>query len=109
MQTINLLFNIFKSEEAFHDAFARIMGFPAFYGRNWNAWIDCMSYFDDPSASMSRVHVAPGEQIEFVVAGHEFSSELDESDVFRNFYVCAGFLNSRFRKDDSETRIIISN
>lgn len=26
----------------FHDAFKDVMGFPDFYGRNSNAWIDCM-------------------------------------------------------------------
>jgi len=109
MKSIDLPFGIFRSAEAFHAAFAEIMGFPAFYGRNWDAWIDCMSYLDDPDAGMSRVQVAPGEQIEFVVGGYEYSSELDESDVFRNFCVCAGFVNSRFRKSKSDTRIIVSN
>jgi len=44
----------------FHDAFAETFGFPAFYGRNMNAWNDCMSYLDDPGAGMSSVHAPPG-------------------------------------------------
>ncbi len=33
--------------ESFHSLFAEVFGFPDFYGRNMNAWIDCMSYLDD--------------------------------------------------------------
>jgi len=29
--------------ESFHDVFADTLGFPDYYGRNMNAWIDCMS------------------------------------------------------------------
>ena len=27
-----------------HDVFATTLGFPDFYGRNMNAWIDCLTY-----------------------------------------------------------------
>jgi len=109
MKSINLPFDIFKNEETFHAAFAKIMGFPDFYGSNWDAWIDCMSYIDDSEAGMSQVQVAPGEQIEFVVSGYKLSSELDESGAFHHFCVCSGFVNTRFRESKSGTRIIISN
>ena len=29
------------------------MGFPGFYDRNMNAWIDCMSYIDELGAGMN--------------------------------------------------------
>ncbi len=45
---------------SFHDVFAEAVGFPSFYGRNMNAWIDCMTSLDDPDAGMSRVHVRNG-------------------------------------------------
>ncbi|MFH2046804.1 MAG: barstar family protein [Pseudomonadota bacterium] len=109
MKTIHLPFDIFKDEETFHAAFAKVMGFPDFYGSNWDAWIDCMSYIDDSEAGMSQVQVALGAQIEFVVSGYKFSRELDESDVFHNFCICSGFVNTRFKNSKSETRIIISN
>ena len=46
--------------ESFHDVFVEAFGFPAFYGRNMNAWIDCRTYLDDPSAEMTKVHATPG-------------------------------------------------
>lgn len=45
---------------AFHDVFAETFGFPSFYGRNMDAWIDCMTYLDDPGAGMTAVSVEPG-------------------------------------------------
>src|SRR5688572_7987636 len=29
--------------KSFHNLFAEVFGFPGFYGRNMDAWIDCMS------------------------------------------------------------------
>lgn len=46
--------------ESFHGVFAEALGFSAFYGRNMDAWIDCLSYLDEPEAGMSTVHCAPG-------------------------------------------------
>jgi hypothetical protein len=44
----------------FHDVFSEALGFPRFYGRNLNAWIDCMTCLDDPEAGMSAVHAPAG-------------------------------------------------
>ena len=46
---------------AFHEVFAEALGFPAFYGRNMNAWIDCMAGADDPDTGMVRAAVQPGQ------------------------------------------------
>lgn len=44
---------------SFHFVFAKAFGFPAFYGHNMDAWIDCMRDLDDPGAGMSTVHAPP--------------------------------------------------
>ena len=36
------------------------LGLPAFYGRNMDAWIDCMTCLDDANAGMSAVHAPAG-------------------------------------------------
>jgi hypothetical protein len=46
--------------ETFHDVFSEALGLPAFYGRNMDAWIDCMTCLDDPNAGMSAVHAPAG-------------------------------------------------
>jgi hypothetical protein len=45
---------------SFHDAFRRELGFPDFYGRNMNAWIDCMTSVDAPADGMTTVTVQSG-------------------------------------------------
>ncbi len=46
--------------QSFHEVFAKAFGFPDFYGKNMNAWIDCMTYLDDPAAGMSTIHCHHG-------------------------------------------------
>ena len=46
--------------DSFHGVFAEAFGFPDFYGRNMDAWIDCLTYLDDPAAGMSAVHAPKG-------------------------------------------------
>ena len=46
--------------ESFHTEFARIFGFPEFYGRNMNAWLDCMTSLDEDDG-MRSVTIQPGE------------------------------------------------
>ena len=84
-----------------------IIGFPAFYGANWNAWIDCMSYLDDVDAGMSSVHVHAGEQL---------AIELTETtalwkrcpDVIRDLLECTAAVNERFVASDSGTRLMLT-
>ena len=48
---------------SFHRVFSQIFGFPAFYGDNMDALIDCLSYLDEPEAAMTSLHVRPGETL----------------------------------------------
>ena len=44
--------------DSFHETFAAALGFPSYYGRNMNAWVDCLTYEDD---GMTAIPVKPGE------------------------------------------------
>lgn len=81
-------------EASFHRVFADAFGFPDFHGRNWDAWIDCMSSLDAPESGMSSVSVAPGELI-LICVSH--ASELKAScpKVWLAFLECAAFVNWR--------------
>ncbi len=46
--------------DSFHDVFATALGFPEFYGRNLDAWIDCLTYRDEDDG-MASVTVEPGD------------------------------------------------
>jgi len=47
--------------DSFHSICKEVLGFPNFYGRNMNAWIDCMTYLDDPPSGMTNVSVEKGD------------------------------------------------
>jgi hypothetical protein len=46
---------------SFHEEFNRVFQFSAFYGRNMDAWIDCMSSLDAPEDEMTSIHCEPGK------------------------------------------------
>jgi hypothetical protein len=58
--------------ETFHDVFAVALGFPDFYGRNMNAWIDCLTYRDEDDGMASVV----------VDAGDVLTLQLDDGRAF---------------------------
>ena len=59
---------------SFHDACRDAFGFPDFYGRNMNAFIDCLTLLDEGDG-MSRFHLAPHETLTIKVRGaHAFAA-----------------------------------
>ena len=90
-QTAKLQTKSITNWDSFHSVFAETMGFPAFYGRNMDAWIDCMTGFDD---GMTHFTVSPGELLHLEVAdAKDFARRLPE--IFQRFIECAAFVNSR--------------
>jgi len=65
MQTtiITIPTNQITDWDSFHSVFQAALGFPDFYGRNMDAWIDCMTHIDDPPSGMSTACIAMGELI----------------------------------------------
>ncbi|CAM5588867.1 hypothetical protein MAUB1S_09935 [Mycolicibacterium aubagnense] len=77
-----------------HALFAEAFGFPDFYGRNWDAWIDCMSHLDEPDAGLSSTHVEKGG---IVVIQLEQAEALKRSrpDLLAALCESAAFVNWR--------------
>ena len=61
--------------DSFHGVFARVLGFPDFYGKNMNSWVDCLTYVDEPGDGMSNVVLRDGEIL---------TLELEEAKSFRD-------------------------
>ena len=55
--------------DSFFDLFVAKLGFPGFFGRNMNAWIDCMTCLDSPDAGMTSVQVARGQVLVLELEG----------------------------------------
>jgi RNAse (barnase) inhibitor barstar len=87
--------------DTLHSVFAESLGFPAFYGRNMNAWIDCMSYLDNPDAGMTTVH---GTASDPVVLHIEHINSL-ANELYTEIVDCAAFVNWR-RLENSEPAIL---
>jgi hypothetical protein len=80
--------------ETFHTVFAEVFGFPAFYGRNMDAWIDCMSWLDDPESGMTTVNAPPGGVLTLHLDGIDgFASRCPEQ--YAALIECAAFVNWR--------------
>jgi RNAse (barnase) inhibitor barstar len=80
--------------DTFHNVFAETFGFPGFYGRNMDAWIDCMSYLAEPEAEMTTIHTTDGGVVTLVV---ENADSLKERcpEQYSALVECAGFVNWR--------------
>jgi hypothetical protein len=51
----------------FHSVFQNALGFPGYYGRNMDAWIDCLTYADDAQAGMVATPVPRGKVLTLLI------------------------------------------
>jgi hypothetical protein len=73
----------------FHAVFAEALGFPDFYGRNMNAWIDCMSDLGEGGMA----DVAASESDPLVIWLDRVDAMPEE--VLRALTDCTAFVNWR--------------
>ena len=86
--------NEITDRDTFHAVFASAFGFPEFYGRNMDAWIDCLTHLDEPDSGMTSVHVAPGQCLSLVI---DHAAELKSRcpELFGALVECTAFVNWR--------------
>ena len=79
--------------DAFHDQCTTAFGFPGFYGRNMNAWIDCLTDVRSGDG-MSRFELGPEELLIIEVLDAEaFNRQVPE--VFDALVECTASVNRR--------------
>ncbi|MFK8253605.1 barstar family protein [Ancylobacter terrae] len=54
---------------SFHAVFQQTFGFPGFYGRNLDAWIDCMGCIDEPGSGLTGWTIPRGDMLGLRIAG----------------------------------------
>ncbi|MDP1914410.1 barstar family protein [Brevundimonas sp.] len=80
--------------DSFHDVFADVLGFPSFYGRNMDAWIDCMTSADEPREKMLVRAVDPGGLLTLQIdEAAAFAARCPEQ--FNALVECTAFVNYR--------------
>ncbi len=87
---------------SFHTVFAQAFGFPDFYGRNMNAWIDCMTSLDEPADGLTSVQ---GSATDPVVLQLDNANALP-TELFEAITECAAFVNWR-RLEAGEPAILM--
>ncbi len=85
--------NIFDWD-SFHTEFDRVFGFPSFYGRNMDAWIDCMTSLDSESDGLTSIHVSPGAVLGLEIANATLLKER-HPEQYAALLECAAFVNWR--------------
>ena len=80
----------------FHDVFSKEFNFPDYYGRNMNAWIDCMSDLESNGQIISIL-------IENVTILKQRNLE-----VYEALIECAAFVNYRLINEGGQPLIALS-
>jgi len=92
---------------SFHAMFSEVFGFPDFYGANMNAWIDCLSYLDDPDSGMTKIHIEPGETLTVIIENSRaFKERCPEQ--FSALVECAAFVNYRCAEKDQSALMALA-
>lgn len=90
--------------ESFHDEFDRVFGFPDFYGRNMNAWIDCLTAIDSPEDGMTRIHCENGKCLTIKLENaRSFKERCPEQ--YAAVVECSAFVNWR-RIEQGESSVL---
>lgn len=78
---------------SFHDVFQARFKFAAYYGRNLNAWIDLMTYLDEPG-QVDALSVDPGEIVGLRLDdAAEFAGRMP--DLYRAIIESVALVNAR--------------
>jgi RNAse (barnase) inhibitor barstar len=79
---------------ALHAVLSETFGFPATYGKNLDALVDCLTHLDDVKAGMSRVQVFPGE-VALLVLDHVDGKSKQQAAQVKALVDAVAFVNWR--------------
>ena len=94
MPTVSLNGDAIASWDAFHDESQRVFGFPEFYGRNMNAWVDCLCYLRDEDG-MSQFRLEPDEVLRIEVQ-HAAHLRAQAPEILDDLAFCIEAINDRY-------------
>ncbi len=83
-----------KGWSSFHDYFSELFEFPDFYGRNMDAWIDCMTYLRDPDVADCGFQLAR-DDVCFLHLEHAADLKKRCPEIFEAIVECSAFCNYR--------------
>lgn len=79
---------------SFHTVFSETVGFPEFYGKNMDAWVDCMTHLDEPESGMTHLSLQPGDVLVLLISG---VADLRRRcpEIYVEIVECSSFVNWR--------------
>jgi RNAse (barnase) inhibitor barstar len=80
--------------DQFHATFAEKFGFFDGYGRNMDAWIDCMSTLRDTKEALTQVHIGAEDTLTILLEHYDVLRD-EAPKHWRYLIECAAFLNLR--------------
>lgn len=90
---------------SFHEQSAKAFGFPAYYGNNLNAFIDCLTYLPEGDG-MSGIVLGEGEQL-IVHVPNCAQFALNHSDIWLGFIEAVSAVNQRYVSAGSIPRLVL--
>ena len=94
MPTIQLDGECINSWEAFHTECQRAFGFPDYYGRNMNAWVDCLSYLRDEEG-MTKFRLDSDEVLRIEIL-HASNLKQKTPEILEELTFCVEAINERY-------------
>lgn len=91
--------------DSLHDVFARELGFPGWYGRNGDAWIDCVSCLRE-DCGMTRFLLGPDEVLTLELA-HSTDFRRRAPEIAEALEDWCGCVNERMRELGEEPVIAL--
>ena len=89
--------------DSFHTACEIEFGFPDFYGRNGDAWIDCLTYVDEGDG-MSRFVLMPDEILRIEVLESAVLRD-QQPEILQALKDWTAFVNDRFVESGKKPRL----
>ncbi len=96
MKTVVIAANRITDWESFHDVFSECVGFPDYYGRNMDAWIDCMG---DENVIGDFIHLR--------IEGMDDLKKRD-SDIYEAILECSAMVNYRLTENGGNPVLALS-
>ncbi len=93
MPTASLNGELIIDWDSFHDQCSAVFGFPDFYGRNMNAWVDCLSYLRDDDG-MSKFVLKENEVLTIDVL-HSDKLRQAQPEIVEELQFCVAMINER--------------
>jgi Barstar (barnase inhibitor) len=90
---------------SFHQVCKEVFGFFDGYGRNMDAWIDCMSYLDEPDG-MTKFCLQKDEILHIEISETEDFNKR-QPEIFDALIECTAFVNQRYLETGNKPRIAL--